>query len=125
MDPARRIILADDNATVRRVLTEMLTLAGHAVLPAADGHEALRHLGAAGGADLLITDLEMPGLDGWEVIRSARTMVPGLRVIVITGTELPPPGGRVPIDGLLRKPFGLRPFEDAVARALGAVPAGR
>jgi hypothetical protein len=52
-------------------------------------------------------------------------MAPGLRVIVITGTELPPPGARVPIDGLLRKPFGLRPFEDAVARALGTVGAGR
>lgn len=124
-DPARRIILADDNATVRRVLAEMLGLAGYTVFPAATGAEALARLEAIGPVDLLITDLEMPGMDGWELIRKARAVAPGLRIGVITGTELPPPADRIPVDFLLRKPFGLRPFEEAVSRILGPVPVER
>jgi two-component system cell cycle response regulator CpdR len=124
-EPARRIILADDNATVRRVLSEMLGLTGYAVFPAASGAEALARLAAVGPVDLLITDLEMPGMNGWELIRKARELAPDLRIGVITGTELPPPTERPPVDFLLRKPFGLRPFEEAVAHVLGPVPAER
>jgi CheY-like chemotaxis protein len=124
-EPARRIILADDNATVRRVLSEMLALSGYTVFPAASGPEALALLSQNGGVDLLITDLEMPGMDGWELIRSARALYPGLRVGIITGRDLPPPAGRVVVDFLLRKPFGLRPFEESIARVLAPAPAAR
>jgi CheY-like chemotaxis protein len=116
--PARRIILADDNGTVRRVLTEVLALAGHEVLPASTGAEALGRLAEAGAIALLITDFEMPGMNGWDLVRAARLAVPGLRVGVISGIDPPPPPDGAPIEFILRKPFGLRVFEDAVARAL-------
>jgi CheY-like chemotaxis protein len=124
-EPARRIILADDNATVRRVLADVLAVSGYLVATASSGHEALARLAEHGGADLLITDLEMPGMDGWELVRSARAIYPGLRIGIITGRDLPPPSDRIVVDFLLRKPFGLRPFEDAVSRVLGPVPVAR
>ncbi len=81
-----RIMVVDDNATVRRVLRERLERAGCTVVEAADGAEALRRV-AAEAPDLVILDLDMPVMDGFETCRSLREL-PGfdhLPVLVLTG----------------------------------------
>jgi chemosensory pili system protein ChpA (sensor histidine kinase/response regulator) len=68
---ARRILLVDDSVSVRRFVGQMLERAGFQVMLAGDGVEALESL-AETSVDLVVTDLEMPRLDGYELIRDLR-----------------------------------------------------
>ncbi len=67
----RRVLLAEDNGTNRLVITRVLEMAGHKVVPAADGDEALDLL-AAGNLDIALMDLNMPGTSGLDVVRLHR-----------------------------------------------------
>jgi DNA-binding NtrC family response regulator len=80
MQPAK-ILVADDEQNLRRVLTALLRRDGHDVLQAASGLEAIEHLGQV---DVVITDLRMPGADGMEVLRTASAKHPHVPVIMIT-----------------------------------------
>ncbi|MFC4350225.1 response regulator [Fodinicurvata halophila] len=107
-----RILLAEDDPGLRRVLVRALDAAGHSVRAAGDGLEALRQLHEE-AVDLLLADIVMPGLDGMELARRAGGLHPGLRIMFITGfaavvlrdgrMEQAPAGAR-----LLSKPFHLR-----------------
>jgi CheY-like chemotaxis protein len=119
-DPARRIILLDDNTTVRRVLADMLRRSGHEALPAERAEQALDWLARGEAVDLLVADLDAPGMDGWALVRAIRKRYPALRIGVITGRALPPVARRPRCDFLLRRPIELRTFLDAVAGALPA-----
>ncbi|HEV2086041.1 MAG TPA: response regulator, partial [Gemmatimonadales bacterium] len=66
-----RILIVDDNASLRRSLDQILTRAGHEVIQAADGAEASRISGDV-GVDLVILDLFMPEKDGIETLRELR-----------------------------------------------------
>ena len=78
-----RILVVDDEEGVRSFLAEALADEGHAVTEAADGDAAAEWLRRE-AFDLMITDLRMPGLDGLELVRIARTKRPEMRVIVLT-----------------------------------------
>src|SRR5215213_5049183 len=80
MQPAK-ILVADDEQNLRRVLTALLRRDGHDVVQAASGLEAIDHLGQV---DVVITDLRMPGADGMEVLRTASAKHPHVPVIMIT-----------------------------------------
>jgi CheY-like chemotaxis protein len=66
-----RIVLVDDLGYVRQALAELLTGAGYDVTAVASGREALTEL-ERDGADLLLTDLYMPEMSGWELVRAVR-----------------------------------------------------
>jgi two-component system, cell cycle sensor histidine kinase and response regulator CckA len=80
-----RILLADDNAIVRRVLARTLEAEGYAVVEAGTGKEALAHLDSSIEFDLLLTDLEMPDMDGLQVLTEVKRTDPDLPVIAISG----------------------------------------
>ncbi len=80
MQPAK-ILVADDEQNLRRVLVTLLRREGHDVLQATNGLEAIERLGEA---DVVITDLRMPGADGMEVLRAAAKTAPHVPVIMIT-----------------------------------------
>ena len=80
MQPAK-ILVADDEQNLRRVLAALLRREGHDVVQAASGLEAIEHLGEV---DVVITDLRMPGADGMEVLRTATKNHPHIPVIMIT-----------------------------------------
>ena len=82
--PAARILVADDEAGVRAFLRKVLEDAGYEVIEAADGKQALRQA-SAGRADLVITDLVMPEVEGIEAIQALRRDVPGVRIVAISG----------------------------------------
>ena len=82
--PSRRILLVDDERTVRAPLTRLLARAGYEVLEAATGQDALRLL-AETPVDLLITDLFMQEMGGLELIVNARAMRPHLPIILMSG----------------------------------------
>ena len=78
-----RILLAEDDDSLRGFLTRALERAGYEVTPCADGEEAVAVLDQTW--DLLLTDIVMPGMDGIEVARIAAARQPGLRIMFITG----------------------------------------
>ena len=79
-----RILLAEDDDSLRAFLARALERAGHEVRTCADGDEALTALNE-GPYDLLLTDIVMPGADGIEVARVAAAQTPGLPIMFITG----------------------------------------
>src|ERR1041384_345652 len=76
-----KILVADDEQNLRRVLVAMLRRDGHNVVQAASGAEAIEQLAEV---DVVITDLRMPGADGMEVLRTAAKNFPQVPVIMIT-----------------------------------------
>ncbi|MEQ9126380.1 MAG: response regulator [Alphaproteobacteria bacterium] len=117
-----RILLAEDDDSMRAFLKRALEKAGHEVDAVADGVEALAAL-IADRFDLLLADIVMPGLDGIELARRAAEDDPGLRVVLITGfaavalraNREAPPGAQV-----LSKPMHLRELVTQVDEILAA-----
>ena len=121
--PARRIMVVDDDASIRRTLQILLNKAGYEVVQAADGLEALRLWRDCGG-DLVITDLHMPQKDGIETIMELLSHTPGIRIIAMSGggqTKRLDLLGNVTLLGsvqTIEKPFTLAEMLNAVKRAL-------
>ena len=80
----RRILLIDDDPTVRQTMAELLREVGHSVIVAEGGAEGLAHLGQ-NCVDLVITDLGMPGMTGWEVARAVKLVTSHPPVVLLTG----------------------------------------
>jgi two-component system response regulator NreC len=123
--PATRVILADDHTLVREGVRRILeTSAGiDVVSEVADGASALEALRQV-EADVLVLDLSMPGVDGFEVLRSAKAIQPGLKVLVLTmhtDAEHISRAVREGVDGYLLKDSAV---QDLVA-AIQAVTEGR
>jgi DNA-binding response OmpR family regulator len=78
-----KILLVDDDPAVRKMLTRLLTGEGYNVLPATNGAEALEFAGHA-DFNLVLLDLNMPGLDGWDTFEKLAAKHPLLPVIIIT-----------------------------------------
>jgi YesN/AraC family two-component response regulator len=94
-----RILLIDDDDSVRTVLRLMLNQFGHVVIEARNGKEGM-DLFMHANADLVITDIIMPEKEGLEVVKEMRRMVPLVKIIAISG------GGRVnPTDYLRMATF--------------------
>jgi two-component system, cell cycle response regulator CpdR len=79
-----RILLAEDDHSLRGFLTRALERAGHSVVDCENGDDAIDALDQ-GPWDLLLTDIVMPGADGIEVARVAAARQPGIRIMFITG----------------------------------------
>jgi two-component system, cell cycle response regulator CpdR len=80
-----RILLADDDAAARDLVQRALTSEGHDVVSTHDGAEALEQLQGGGRFDLLISDVQMPAVDGIELIEKALVIAPNMRVILMSG----------------------------------------
>ncbi len=118
-----RILLIDDDQTLRRALRLSLEQSGYTVTDAEDGGQGLRAF-AAQPAELVITDIIMPDVEGMETIRELRKLSPAVPVIAISG------GGRITSDdylhmakllgasAILAKPFDIEVLRGAVARLL-------
>lgn len=79
-----RILLAEDDESVRAFVTRALQLQGHEVVQAADGALALEAL-REGSFDLLLTDIAMPVMDGIQLALNVARDYPGLRVLMMSG----------------------------------------
>jgi len=116
-----RVLVVDDEAAIRDLLSKTLALAEYDVDLAPDGRTALERLRII-PYDLLITDLKMPGVDGLAVIREARRLKADIPVIIITGfsTEASAiEAVNLGVSGYLTKPFRVPRVLAAAAKALG------
>jgi CheY-like chemotaxis protein len=79
----RKILLVDDDPAIRQILARLLTGEGYAMALAANGAESIKAVRAT-EIDLVLLDLNMPGMDGWETFERLATENPMLPIIVIT-----------------------------------------
>lgn len=116
-----RVLVVDDEASIRELLSKTLALAEYEVDTAPDGRAAIERL-RLGHYDLLIADLKMPGLDGLSLIREAKRLKADLPVIIITGFSTESSAieaVNLGVAGYLTKPFRVPQVLAAAARALG------
>jgi excisionase family DNA binding protein len=116
-----RVLIVDDEASIRDLLSKTLALAEYDVDLAPDGRTAVERLRII-PYDLLITDLKMPGVDGLSVIREARRLKADIPVIIITGfsTEASAiEAVNLGVSGYLTKPFRVPRVLAAASKALG------
>lgn len=120
-----KILLAEDDSSMRGFLAAALAKAGHEVEARTDGLDALAAIreSAEGDFDLLLADIVMPGMDGIELAQKATEIRPGLKVMFITGFAAVAMGARNPQRTqarVLSKPFHLRDLVDQVNQLLAA-----
>ena len=116
-----RILVVDDEPSIRDLLAKTLALAEYDVDVAADGRSALDRMRHE-VYDLLIADLKMPGIDGLSVIREAKRYKANLPVIIITGYSTESAAieaVNLGVSGYLTKPFRVPQVLAAAAKALG------
>jgi CheY-like chemotaxis protein len=114
---ARNILVVDDEPALRRMTVEMLAQEGHRATPAPSAREALKMLEDP-AYDLVVTDLAMPGITGWDIVEHSAKVRPGLPVVLVTGwgqaispEECAARGAAL----VLTKPFTLEELNAAVA----------
>jgi CheY-like chemotaxis protein len=115
------ILVVDDDSSVRGFVQRVLEEYGYRVALASHAQHALDVLSQLNGAvRLLLTDIRMPGLNGVELLRQARSMWPDLPCLCMSGyaEEQASLGALVPPCPLLRKPFTMTELAAAVSAAL-------
>ena len=114
------LLVADDDPGLRESLERTLTREGYRVVLASDGRAALERV-QAGGVDLIVTDLRMPGLTGLELLRAAKAIVPDVDVILLTAFGTVEEAVKAMKDGaydFLTKPFRREQLIKLVDKAL-------
>jgi len=123
-----RLILVDDDAAGRQAMARALQRVGYDVFPFADGLEALAWLREHPDIELLVTDLKMPGIDGLEVLRRAREMVPDIGALMITAygsVETAVGAMKFGAEDYLEKPVNLEVLRARVANLMEKIRLGR
>lgn len=120
MSEQAKVLVVDDAAAMREIISRNLTALGDAVRVAADVPEAIAALEAE-AADLVVTDMRMPGTDGMDLVRLVRERWPNTALVMITGFATV--GGAVEamregVSDYLAKPFSDEELEHAVRTAL-------
>jgi CheY-like chemotaxis protein len=119
-----RVLIADDEASMRALVARAIAMDGHETVTAQDGAEALEILTRESGAfDLLLTDIQMPIMDGIALALSAARDFPGLTILLMTGfadqRERASNLNAIAHD-VITKPFSIADIRTAVADALAS-----
>lgn len=123
--PEAKILVIDDEASIRGIIRDMLEGEGFTVLEAPDGAVAMQRCREQ-PVDLVITDILMPEKDGLEVIREIRRSAPSTKVIAMSGgggsqaqVRFLDMAGRLGALRTIQKPFAMTAFLDTVREVLG------
>jgi len=117
-ESSRRVLLVEDDPTLRKTFAMLLRTLGDTVTEAEGGRAGLRLLADA-PVDLVLTDLDMPDLSGWDVARESKALRPHVPVILLTGwgdqVGSGPESGLPPsVDRVLCKPLNVRDLLGAI-----------
>ena len=119
-----RILIADDEESMRTLVSRAIAMDGHAIVTAEDGAEALEILIRENGAfDLLLTDIQMPVMDGIALALAVARDFPNLTILLMTGfadQRERAHGLNAIVHDVVTKPFSVHDIRTAVADALAA-----
>jgi DNA-binding NtrC family response regulator len=124
----KRVLVADDELNMRRVLEAMLRREGYDVVTAANGLEALGGMESKGGVHTVITDLKMPGLDGMGLLKRLSADYPDVPVVMITAhgsVESAVEAVKLGAFDYLEKPFEQEQIRQVVAKAINTYALAR
>lgn len=114
------LLLVEDDPLVRMTLVEGLTDAGYRVLEAEDAEAALNLLARQPEIDVLLTDINLPGTDGFDLAHAARQLRPRLPVLYASGRfRAAEPGRGLPGAPFLAKPFSVARAAEVIGKLLG------
>lgn len=125
----KTILVVDDDSDICLVLAATLEMAGYRVLCAADGNRAIEVLSAESGVDLILLDLMLPGMSGWEILGKlrARSETAGTPVVLISAASsllTPPPDLPRPAVAFITKPFDPGDLTERIAAILARSSSG-
>jgi CheY-like chemotaxis protein len=112
------VLVADDNEVAQRLCRRVLEKAGHTVLTASDGLEAVS-LALANPLDMILMDVAMPGMDGLEAMRQIKAQKPGMAIVIASAHSMASDRERflaAGADDVLSKPFRLTDLTAVVDR---------
>ena len=114
------VLVVEDESLLLMVVSETLRDAGYAVWEAGDGESALRIIKAEPEIDLLITDVRMPGMNGYQLVDAGLALRPELKVMLMTGYAQDPIPRKISQAGIqvLHKPFDFDKLPDFANRVL-------
>lgn len=115
-----RILIVDDSEAIRSHLSEIFSVMGFEVVAAGSGNEALDQF-FSDSFDLVVTDLEMPNMDGWALASHIKELSPDTPIVLITGSEKSAIMEGLEtsnVDSVLFKPFSLEEIKNTVHKAL-------
>jgi CheY-like chemotaxis protein len=119
---SKRILLADDNKAIRNAVSTFLGFMGFEVALAGNGIEALAAF-LESSFDLVLTDLQMPAMDGLSLARHIKARSPSTPVILLTGSDretVRKQVKRAPVDSVIFKPFRLKDLQRTVQGTLAS-----
>ncbi|MHB8873644.1 MAG: response regulator [Myxococcaceae bacterium] len=122
-----KVLVIDDDPSARLLLDRVLGRAGHSVVLVDSGEKGLETL-ATEHFDLIVTDRNLPGMDGLEVLRLARSKFPAIQAIVITGFPTPESEASARDLGAfayVSKPFGILKILEVCDGAIEVALSGR
>lgn len=117
-------LVVDDNPDILQLTAAMVKMLGYKIRTAKDGHEALFQFQHS-LCEFVLTDFEMPTVDGYQLARCVKLRVPETRVVIMTGKDRDAVGAMMKdacIDGWLFKPFNMQELKTVLLRA--GLPAG-
>lgn len=120
--PRACVLVVDDEVLIRLVVADTLRDEGYSVVEAASGDEAYELLAAGVPADLMVTDIQMPGeLDGIALARAARKLRPELLIVFSSAQMVAPDSVADVASGFLPKPYATIPLLNLTQRLLEQV----
>lgn len=120
--PEPHVLVVDDDPSIRRLTRVVFASEGFDVATVGDGIEALRAISTCDSPfDALVTDIQMPNLDGWGLMSALRTNGITIPTVVISATEAGPTG-QLKVDSFLAKPFDPYELVREVRRVLSSPP---
>jgi len=120
VNPDPRILLVDDNTIVRDMLVDLVGSLGYHADAAVGGEEAL-DLFDRGRYGVVLTDLVMPGMSGWEVLAALRQRDPHIPVVIVTGSPVVgDPRAAQPGVAVLKKPVDVTTLDSMIKQMLRA-----
>ena len=118
-----RVLIVDDEESMRMLVARAIAMDGHDIATAQDGAEALEILSEQGAFDLLLTDIQMPVMDGIALALAAARDFPDLTILLMTGfadQRERASGLNAIAHDVITKPFSVADIRAAVAGALAA-----